>query len=70
VKRVRTLIASSANMEQCSLTGGRESSFAISVFLTLPASSRDIPLTYSVMKEEEAMADPQPNEHQSEGRRI
>src|SRR5260221_10992381 len=48
-------------LEQCSLTGGRHNSFAISVFLILPASSRDSPLTRSVINELEAIADPQPN---------
>ena len=43
------------------LTGGRQSSLAISVFLTAPACSSDIPLTRSVIYDEEAMADPQPN---------
>ena len=55
-----TLMASSASMEQWSLTGGRLSSFAISVFLTLPAWSRVMPLTCSVMNDDDAIADPQP----------
>lgn len=42
-------------------TGGKHSSRAISVFLTLPASSSVIPLTSSVKYEELAMALPQPN---------
>ena len=41
-------------------TGGRQSSFATSVFLIAPASSSVSPLTRSVMKEEDAMADPHP----------
>src|SRR4051794_30984020 len=48
-------------LEQCSLTGGRLSSEAISVFLMAPASSRLMPSTRSVMYELEAMAEPQPN---------
>lgn len=52
-------MASSASIEQCSLTGGRLSSLAISVFLTLPACSSVMPLTCSVMNDDEAMADPQ-----------
>lgn len=48
-------------LEQWSFTGGRQSSFAISVFLILPASSSERPLTRSVMYELEAMALPQPN---------
>lgn len=56
------MIASSASMEQWSLTGGRQSSLAISVFLTLEACSSDMPLTCSVMKDEEAIAEPQPEE--------
>eukprot|EP00516_Mucochytrium_quahogii_P007955 CAMPEP_0203744430 /NCGR_PEP_ID=MMETSP0098-20131031/499_2 /ASSEMBLY_ACC=CAM_ASM_000208 /TAXON_ID=96639 /ORGANISM=" , Strain NY0313808BC1" /LENGTH=64 /DNA_ID=CAMNT_0050631939 /DNA_START=560 /DNA_END=754 /DNA_ORIENTATION=- len=48
-------------MEQWSLTGGRHSSLAISVFLIFTASSNFLPLTHSVAKELEAMADPQPN---------
>lgn len=48
------------SLEQCSLTGGRLSSFAISVFLICPASSRLRPLTRSVMYDDDAMADPQP----------
>uniref|UniRef100_A0A1L8D834 Uncharacterized protein n=1 Tax=Nyssomyia neivai TaxID=330878 RepID=A0A1L8D834_9DIPT len=54
-------MASSANIEQWSFTGGRESSFAISVFFNFPASSMDFPFTHSVARELEAIADPQPN---------
>ena len=43
------------------LTGGKHNSFAISVFLTCPACSTDMPFTRSVMYEDEAMAEPQPN---------
>ena len=43
------------------LTGGRLRSLAISVFLIAPAWSRDMPLTLSVMYDDEAMAEPQPN---------
>lgn len=48
-------------LEQWSFTGGRHSSLAISVFLILDASSRERPLTRSVMYELDAMALPQPN---------
>lgn len=41
-------------LEQCNLTGGRHSSFAISVFLMDPACSNDFPLTHSVAKELDA----------------
>lgn len=54
------LIASSANIEQCNFTGGNRSSFAMSLFLILPASLTFIPLTHSVAREEEAIAEPQP----------
>lgn len=47
-------------LEQWSLTGGKQSSLAISVFLILPASSNERPLTLSVIYELEAMALPQP----------
>lgn len=55
------LIASSASMEQCSLTGGSERCFAISAFLIVPTSSSDRPLTHSVATDDDAMAEPQPN---------
>ena len=48
-------------LEQCSLTGGNESSLAMSLFLILAAESRSLPLIHSVAREEEAMAEPQPN---------
>ena len=49
------------NMADSRLTGGRQSSLAISVFLTAPAWLRFMPLTRSVMYEDEAMAEPHPN---------
>ena len=52
-------MASSAKIEQWILTGGSANSWAMSVFLIRPASSRDFPLTHSVTKEELAIADPQ-----------
>lgn len=55
------LMASSASIEQCSLTGGKHSSLAISVFLIVTASSIVFPLIHSVAKLDEAMAEPQPN---------
>jgi hypothetical protein len=48
-------------LEQCNFTGGKHSSFAISVFRIFPASSSDKPMTRSVKYELEAMALPQPN---------
>uniref|UniRef100_H2XJT0 Uncharacterized protein n=1 Tax=Ciona intestinalis TaxID=7719 RepID=H2XJT0_CIOIN len=47
-------MASSANMEQCNLTGGRDSSFAICVFLMVAASETDFPFIHSVASELEA----------------
>src|ERR1700722_903244 len=47
-------------LEQCSFTGGKHNSFAMSVFLILLASSKDKPLTRSVMYELDAIALPQP----------
>lgn len=47
-------------LEQCSLTGGKHNSFAISVFLIFSASSSDRPITRSVIYELDAMALPQP----------
>ena len=47
-------------LEQWSFTGGKQSSWAISVFFIFPASSNDKPLTRSVMYELEAIALPQP----------
>ena len=54
------LIASSAKIEQCTFTGGNSSSSAIWLFLIAPASSKDLPFTHSVIKELEAIAEPQP----------
>ena len=42
-------------------TGGKFSSFAISLFLMVPAWSTDLPLIHSVANEDEAIAEPQPN---------
>lgn len=47
-------------LEQCSLTGGRQSSLAISVFLIVPACSNVFPLTHSVAKLLDAIAEPHP----------
>ena len=54
---IAALIASSANTEQCILTGGNESSSTISVFLIVWASSKVLPLTHSVAKLQEAIAE-------------
>ena len=53
-------MASSASTEQWTFTGGRASSSAISWFLIWLASSRVLPLTHSVSRLLEAMAEPQP----------
>jgi hypothetical protein len=55
------LMASSASMEQCNLTGGKHNSIEISVFFTLHASSMFIPLINSVTRLLDAIALPQPN---------
>lgn len=47
-------------LEQWSLTGGKHSSLAISVFLIFSASSNERPLTLSVIYELDAMAEPHP----------
>lgn len=49
------------SLEQCNLTGGSDSSLAISVFFSLPASSMVLPFTHSVASELDAIAEPQPN---------
>lgn len=56
----RTLMASSASMLQCSLTGGRERCFAMSLFLMDVALSSVCPFTHSVATLLLAMAEPQP----------
>lgn len=48
------------SLEQCSLTGGKESSLAISVFFSFKASSTVLPFTHSVANELEAIAEPHP----------
>ena len=53
-------MASSAKTEQCIFTGGKASSVAMSLFLILIASSKDLPLSHSVTKLELAIALPQP----------
>ena len=55
------MIASSASTEQWIFTGGSLSSFTMSVFLILAASSTVRPLSHSVARLDEAMALPQPN---------
>src|SRR5271157_1953666 len=54
-------MASSASTEQWIFTGGSDSSFTMSVFLMVRASSTVLPFTHSVASEEEAIAEPQPN---------
>ena len=53
-------MASSANIEQWSFTGGNFKYFAMSEFFIFKASSMFIPLITSVAYELEAMAEPQP----------
>ncbi len=54
------LMASSANIEQCNLTGGKLRYDDISVFFIFRASSKDFPLINSVAYDDEAIAEPQP----------
>ncbi len=53
-------MASSASTEQWILTGGRLNSSTIWVFLMDSAWSSVLPLSHSVARELEAMAEPQP----------
>src|SRR3954471_17816778 len=53
-------IASSANTEQWIFTGGRASSFTMSVFLIAIASSTFLPLIHSVASDDDAIAEPHP----------
>src|ERR1700678_1205332 len=53
-------IASSASTEQWIFTGGSDNSFTMSMFLMARASSTVLPLTHSVAREDEAIAEPQP----------
>ena len=53
-------IASSASTEQWIFTGGSASSSAMSLFLIVPASSILRPLSHSVARLDEAIAEPQP----------
>ena len=48
-------------LEQCSFTGGRDNSFAMSTLVIFTASHTFNPLIFSVTREEEAIADPHPN---------
>src|ERR1035437_3238543 len=54
-------IASSASTEQWIFTGGSDSSFTMSVFLMVSASSTVLPFTHSVASEDEAIADSTPH---------
>ena len=54
------LIASSASIEQCNLTGGNFRCAAMSEFLIESTSSTFFPLTHSVATELAAIAEPQP----------
>ena len=47
-------------MEQCSFTGGSFRCEAMSEFLIVLHSSRLLPLSHSVVKEDDAIAEPQP----------
>src|SRR5260370_10708405 len=55
-------MASSARTEQWIFTGGSESSFTMSIFLIVRASSTVLPLTHSVASDEDAIAQPQPKD--------
>jgi hypothetical protein len=57
----RAAAAAGAHIEQCSLTGGSLRCLAMSEFLRLPASSSVLPLSHSVVYDELAIAEPQPN---------
>lgn len=56
----KKLFNNNNSLEQCSLTGGKESSLAISVFFSFKASSTVLPFTHSVANELEAIAEPHP----------
>uniref|UniRef100_K3XAL0 Uncharacterized protein n=1 Tax=Globisporangium ultimum (strain ATCC 200006 / CBS 805.95 / DAOM BR144) TaxID=431595 RepID=K3XAL0_GLOUD len=55
------LMASSASILQCSLTGGSFKWLAMSVFLIFRHSSTVLPLSHSVATDDDAIAEPQPN---------
>ena len=57
---IADLIASSANILQCSLTGGNFKYDAMSLFVIHPASCNDFPIIHSVVSELDAIALPQP----------
>src|ERR1039458_9975134 len=54
-------IASSASTEQWIFTGGSDSSFTMSVLRIVSASSTVLPFTHSVAREDDAIAEPQPD---------
>src|SRR3954453_5815024 len=58
---IAALIASSANTEQWTFTGGSDSSSTIDVFLIAIASSTVLPLSHSVARLLDAIAEPHPN---------
>ena len=53
-------IASSANTEQCILTGGSVNSSTISMLSIFKASVNDFPFNHSVAKDDDAIAEPHP----------
>ena len=57
---IADLMASSANMEQCNLTGGNFKCDAISEFVIFIASCKVLPLIHSVANELDAIAEPHP----------
>jgi hypothetical protein len=54
-------MASSANTEQWIFTGGKANSSTIVILSMVIASSNDLPLSHSVAKDDDAIADPHPN---------
>ena len=54
-------MASSASIEQCNFTGGRDKCFAICLFCMVWASSMFFPFNHTVANDDDAIADPQPN---------
>src|SRR5450759_2455038 len=54
-------MASSASTEQWIFTGGSDNSFTMAVFRIVSASSTVLPFTHSVAREDDVIAEPQPN---------
>jgi hypothetical protein len=58
--KIKNISFTEDQTQSCILTGGKESSFTISVFCIANASSSVLPLTHSVARLELAIAEPQP----------